>query len=80
MRSALLLVALLVAPAHAAEVAGVKIEDRVTVESSELALNGAGLRTKFFVNVYAAGLYLAQKKTSASECSRCPARSACRCA
>ncbi|HZF18603.1 MAG TPA: chalcone isomerase family protein [Burkholderiales bacterium] len=67
MRSALLLVALLVAPAHAAEVAGVKIEDRVTVESSELALNGAGLRTKFFVNVYAAGLYLAQKKTSASE-------------
>jgi hypothetical protein len=67
MRSAMLLVALLAAPALAAEVAGVKIEDRVAVGSSELALNGAGLRTKFFVNVYVAGLYLAQKKTSAGE-------------
>ena len=67
MRPALLLVALLAAPALAAEVAGVRIEDRVTVESTDLALNGAGLRTKFFVKVYVAGLYLAQKKTSTSE-------------
>ncbi len=67
MRAAPLLVALLAAPALAAEVAGVSVEDRITVGSSELALNGAGLRTKFFVNVYVAGLYLAQKKASTSE-------------
>jgi long-chain acyl-CoA synthetase len=67
MRPGPLLLALLAVPALAAEVAGVKIEDRVTVESSELVLNGAGLRTKFFVNIYVAGLYLAQKKTSTSE-------------
>jgi hypothetical protein len=67
MRWAPLLVALLAAPALAAEVAGVKVDDRVTVESSDLVLNGAGLRTKFFVNVYVAGLYLVQKKTSTAD-------------
>jgi long-chain acyl-CoA synthetase len=67
MRGALLLIALLAAPALAAEVAGIKVDDGIQLESSRLVLNGAGLRTKFFVNVYVAGLYLAEKKTSASE-------------
>lgn len=67
MRGALLLFALLAVPVLAAEVAGVKVEDRIKLESSELVLNGAGLRTKFFVNVYVAGLYLAEKKTTAAE-------------
>ena len=67
MRGALLLVALLAAPALAAEVAGIKVDDSIKLESSELVLNGAGLRTKFFVNVYVAGLYLTEKKGTASE-------------
>ncbi|HSA90832.1 MAG TPA: chalcone isomerase family protein [Burkholderiales bacterium] len=45
----------------AAEVAGVKIDDRTRVENSDLALNGAGVRTRLFFQVYAIGLYLPQK-------------------
>ena len=53
--------------AFPAEVAGVKIEDRDRVASAELVLNGAGLRKRAFFQVYAAGLYLAEKKTLAAE-------------
>ena len=67
MRRALLLLAFVAGPALAAEVAGVRVDDRARVEASELVLNGAGLRTKYFVNVYVAGLYLAQKKTSTAD-------------
>jgi chalcone isomerase-like protein len=55
--------------ALAAEVAGVKIEDKLRLqpEGPELILNGAGLRTRFVVNVYVAGLYLPEKKSSAAD-------------
>lgn len=49
-------------PASAAEVAGVKFEERTRVEGAELALNGAGLRKRFFFEVYAIGLYVADAK------------------
>jgi hypothetical protein len=52
--------------ASAAEVAGVKIEDKARVANAELALNGAGLRKRAFFQVYAIGLYLPQKSTSAA--------------
>jgi long-chain acyl-CoA synthetase len=67
MRTGALLLALLAAPALAAEVAGVKVEEKIRLDSSELVLNGAGLRTKAFFKVYVAGLYLVEKKTSPSE-------------
>ena len=67
MRRGLLLLAFLTAPALAAEVAGIKVDDRIKLESGELVLNGAGLRTKAFFKVYVAGLYLAEKKTSTDE-------------
>ncbi|MYM95159.1 chalcone isomerase family protein [Duganella vulcania] len=52
-------------PAFAAvEVAGVKFDDSINVAGKELKLNGAGLRTKVIFKVYAAGLYLTEKKTS----------------
>jgi len=54
-------------PALAAEVAGVKLEDKERVANSELVLNGAGLRKRAFFQVYAAGLYLSEKKTVAME-------------
>jgi long-chain acyl-CoA synthetase len=67
MRAGLLLFAFFAAPALSAEVAGVKVDDRIKLESGELVLNGAGLRTKAFFKVYVAGLYLAEKKTSTDE-------------
>lgn len=50
--------------AVAAEVGGVKFADTATVAGKELKLNGAGLRTKFVIKVYAAGLYLPEKKNN----------------
>ena len=44
--------------AAAAEVAGVKLPDTVTVEGKTVTLNGAGLRKKMVFKVYVAGLYL----------------------
>ena len=66
------LVALLVAlalalPASAAEVAGVQLEDRARIDSADLVLNGAGLRKRVFFQVYAIGLYLPKKTSSAEE-------------
>jgi hypothetical protein len=53
------------AGAHAAEVAGVKIEDKTRVANAELTLNGVGLRKRAFFQVYAIGLYVPQKAASA---------------
>jgi hypothetical protein len=58
----LLLLMALALPASAAEVAGVKFEERTRVEGAELALKGAGLRKRFFFQVYAIGLYVADAK------------------
>jgi hypothetical protein len=50
--------------AIAADVSGVKLEDKAQLESRDLVLNGAGLRTRFrVVKVYVIGLYLPEKKT-----------------
>lgn len=48
-------------PAHAADVTGVRFDDRTTVAGTDLALNGAGLRTRFMLKVYAMGLYLPRR-------------------
>jgi hypothetical protein len=47
--------------AGAAEVAGVQVDDRLRSGASDLVLNGAGLRTKFFFKVYVAALYVPKK-------------------
>lgn len=47
-------------PAFARKVAGVEFADAVDVGGQKLTLNGAGLRKKFIVKVYAGGLYVAQ--------------------
>jgi hypothetical protein len=45
--------------AVAVEVAGVEVHDRVTArDGTELALHGAGLREKFFFDIYVGALYL----------------------
>ena len=64
-----MLLCLLASGAVAAEVSGVKFEDRATLQPGgpTLVLNGAGLRTKFVFKVYAAGLYLSERKAGAAE-------------
>ena len=49
---------------YAAEVAGLKVDDQVKVGSSDLMLNGAGLRTKLFIKVYLGALYVTEKSAS----------------
>jgi hypothetical protein len=53
--------------AAAVDVNGYKFDDTVKVAGKDLKLNGAGMRTKFIVKVYAAGLYLPEKKTSTAD-------------
>jgi hypothetical protein len=65
----LALAALLPLAGLAAEVAGVKLADRTKLDAAgpELVLNGAGVRTRFVVKVYVAGLYLTEKKGAAAD-------------
>ncbi|HEX8405944.1 MAG TPA: chalcone isomerase family protein [Duganella sp.] len=51
----------------AIDVNGIKFEDTNKVGGKELKLNGAGMRTKVVIKVYAAGLYLPEKKTSVAD-------------
>ena len=51
--------------AQAAEIEGVKLDDKTQVESRDLVLNGAGLRKRFVFKVYVIGLYLPEKKADA---------------
>lgn len=54
---------------QAAEVGGVKLEDklRLSPNGPELVLNGAGIRTRVFFKVYVGGLYLTEKKGAAAD-------------
>ena len=51
----------------ATEVAGVKFDESIQLAGTELKLNGAGIRYKAIFKVYAAGLYLKDKKATVPE-------------
>ncbi len=51
----------------AASLAGVDLPDTAVVGQTPLVLNGIGLREKFWVDVYVAGLYLPIKNKNADE-------------
>ncbi|MDQ6997745.1 MAG: chalcone isomerase family protein [Mariprofundus sp.] len=65
----ILLFALLMmsSPAWAVELEGVSVPDRATVAGEQLQLNGAGIRSKFFFDIYIGALYLRSSATSAQE-------------
>ena len=68
MRIRLAIVALLAAclaytPLHAATVAGVSLDDTITVDDAQLVLDGAALRSKYFFKVYVGGLYLPERES-----------------
>jgi hypothetical protein len=56
--------ALALSTGWAAEVAGVKLEDKAQVAGKELVLSGAGLRTKTVFKIYVLGIYLNKKETT----------------
>jgi hypothetical protein len=59
-------------PLQAAEVEGVRLEDRIRVDGQDLHLNGAAVRTRFIFQVYVAGLYLPAKATAAKAAIESP--------
>lgn len=66
-KTVMLLVAVFVVAAgfdlHAANLAGVSMPDTIQIGGTKLVLNGLGLRKKYLVKVYVAGLYLEQKSS-----------------
>jgi len=55
----------LASPASGGRIGDVTLPDQITLGESTLPLNGAGMRTFTFFDVYAAGLYLASPSTDA---------------
>jgi len=51
----------------ALEIGGVNMPDTLMIGKEKLVLNGAGLRKKFFVKVYAGALYLKSKSSDADK-------------
>ncbi|RTL15197.1 MAG: hypothetical protein EKK52_21165 [Burkholderiales bacterium] len=60
------------ARADTVEVANVKYESAVDLAGQKLQLNGAGIRYKFVVKVYTAGLYLTTKAGTTQEVLAAP--------
>jgi len=50
---------------NAREIADVNLPEKVNVWDTNLVFNGAGIRTRFFFNIYVAALYLTQKQKTA---------------
>ena len=60
------MIALMIIPLLAVKVGGVLLPDNLKFGENDLSLNGAGLRKKVVIKVYACGLYLPQKSKSAT--------------
>lgn len=56
--SAFLLSMTLAAPVSAVTIEGVDMPDQMKADGSELVLNGAGVRSKWFLDLYIGGLYV----------------------
>ena len=61
-----LLILVLALPALAGSLADVSLPDTAAVGGKSLVLNGMGLRTKLFIKVYVAGLYVEAKSKNAT--------------
>ncbi len=67
-----LLTACFVAPVWAAEIEGVAVPESMLVAGKSLQLNGAGVRTKFFFDIYVGALYLSSKASTTREVLAAP--------
>jgi hypothetical protein len=57
---------LVFAPLFAKEIANVTVKESLTQENTTLNLQGAGVRDKFFIDLYVAGLYTQTSNTNAA--------------
>ncbi|MDH3354645.1 MAG: chalcone isomerase family protein [Chromatiales bacterium] len=62
-----LFMTLQVSNAVAREVAGIEVAESIRVADTELMLNGSGIRTKFFFNIYVGSLYSKKSGSSLEE-------------
>jgi Chalcone isomerase-like len=60
----ILCVALLSRNVNALELAGIPVADKQQIGKASLLLNGAGIRSKNFFDIYICSLYLTQKQTT----------------
>ncbi|MCE5212053.1 MAG: chalcone isomerase family protein [Deltaproteobacteria bacterium] len=51
---------------YAKEIGGINMPETLAAGNDTLVLNGAGIRTKFFIKAYVSGLYLKQKSGDAN--------------
>jgi hypothetical protein len=61
-----LVIAFFAFSADARRVAGVDVPENLESDGADLILNGAGIRTRVFLDVYVGGLYLKQKSADAA--------------
>jgi len=61
-----LIIAFFALPADARRVAGVELPETLESGGATLILNGAGIRTRFFLDLYVGGLYLKKRSTDAA--------------
>lgn len=54
-------------PASSATLEGMRFDDSIQLDATELKLNGLGLRAVLFIRGYVAGLYLIEKSTVENE-------------
>jgi Chalcone isomerase-like len=52
---------------NAKEIEGINLPESLEVAKSKLILNGAGVRSKFFIDLYVGGLYLQNKSNNPKE-------------
>ncbi len=52
---------------HGREVAGIEIEESIQISGNTLALNGSGIRKKFFFKIYVGSLYCKNRSGNLSE-------------
>ncbi|CAM3704698.1 chalcone isomerase family protein [Flavobacterium gelidilacus] len=48
-------------------VSGVKVDDKLSLEGKDLTLNGAGIREKFWMDLYVGSLYTTKKTTNGQD-------------
>ena len=63
----IILVILVIVPLTAKKIGGVKLPDEFKFDDNILQMNGAGLRKKLIIKVYACALYLPEKSTSSEQ-------------
>lgn len=64
--ASLMLAGTLSTPASALTVGGIDLPDTYAADNTELQLNGAGTRSKFFIDLYVGSLYVEQAQHNAS--------------